>query len=158
MKFLSLSNPWPWAIFHPDPEIRKEIENRNWAPSIEQIGQRIAIHVAKSWDKSAFSYFTRVGVTGFPARFDLYPSAKIIGVVTLDRIRHGSPVDLPTDLHPSQRRWFFGPIGWYLVDPIVLPTPIEMKGAQGLRTLPDEIAAQVTAQLELATPLPRRAA
>jgi hypothetical protein len=147
MKVLSLSNPWPWAIFHPDPAIRKDVENRTWAPPISQIGQMIAIHAAKSWDDSAVSYFLGLGITDFPARKDLYPTGAIVGVATIDRIRTGDPAHPPADCPVSQRKWFFGPYGWFLSDQIALATPIPMKGAQGLRDVPPDVYAQVFEQV-----------
>lgn len=139
MRVLSLSNPWIWAMLHPDPEIRKMIENRTWAPPIEQIGKTIALHAAKSWDKPAFQFFERIGVADYPGRFELYPSGVILGVATIDRVRTGDPEHLPKDIAPNQCRWFFGPYGWVMTDAVALPDPIPLKGGQGLRELPPDV-------------------
>lgn len=147
MYFLSLSNPWPWAIFHPDPEIRKDIENRSWPPPIARIGKPIAIHAAKSWDADATRHWIKVGIQDFPMRKDLYPSSAVIGIATIDRVRTGSPDNLPADLPPSQRKWFFGEYGWYLTGQIKLAHPIPMKGGQGLRKLDPGVLRDLVAQI-----------
>lgn len=150
MRVLSLSRPWPWIMLHPDPAVRKMIENRTWAPPVEQIGKTIALHSANSWDKPAFDFFQRIGVTDYPSRFDLYPSGVILGVTTIDRVRTGSPDNLPKDIAANQKRYFFGPFGWYLVDSVALLDPIPLKGGQGLRNLPpaeDRLVVDACARL-----------
>lgn len=148
MRVLSLSQPWLWAILHTDPAIQKLVENRSWQPPIDEIGNRFALHAAKSMDKDAFTYFAKLGLTGYPQRYDLYPSSCIVGVATIDRVRSGSPEDLPRDLAPEQRKWFFGPFGWILRDVRALAVPIPWKGAQGFRHLPAEVALQIAAALD----------
>lgn len=149
MRFLSLSRPWPWAIF--DPVADKGIENRSWAPPIDLIGHVIALQAAKSWDDGAISFFLKLGISHFPNRKDLYPEGVIVGVATLDRV-----VTTARTLTPVQARWFFEPTeerpnyGWVLANRIALRSPVPCKGAQGLRTLVPEIAAQVQSQLEAA--------
>ena len=142
MRFLSLRRPWTWAIF--DPIADKGIENRSWAPPVEMIGERFAIHAAKGWDGTAVGIFLRLGITHFPGRQDLYPSGVIIGVATLDRV-----VTEDRTLPPHQKRWLLGgEYGWVLTDRIALPTPVLCKGAQGLRILAMEPTVEVIRQLE----------
>lgn len=142
MRFLSLSNPWPWAIFDLDPFVAKRLENRSWAPAISMIGKRIALHAAKSWDDNAPGFFLRLGFDGFPARRDLYPTGVILGFATIARV-----VTEDRTLHPDQKRWYFGPYGWVLEDVLKLPTPIPCKGAQGLREMPPDVNDQALAAL-----------
>lgn len=147
MRFLSLSRPWPWAIY--DPVADKGIENRCWPPPISQIGQRIALHAAKSWDDRAITMWIELGLTGFPSRKDLYMSGVIVGVATIERV-----VTESRTLSPAQRRWFFEPtpqdpnFGWVLGDRIKLRVPIPCRGAQGLRELPPDVNDAVMAQLK----------
>ncbi len=142
MRFLSLSNPWPWAIFDlPEPS-GKRVENRGWMPPISMIGQRIALHAAKSWDDDAAGFFLKLGLTNFPARRDLYPTGVILGFATIARV-----VTETRTLPPDQHRWFFGEFGWVLEDVLKLPDPIPHKGAQGLRELPPDINAKVYAAI-----------
>ena len=46
MRFLSLSRPWPWAIFDlPEPDA-KRVENRVWPCHPSVVGQVLALHAA----------------------------------------------------------------------------------------------------------------
>lgn len=141
MKVLSLWRPWSWSIFHPSPD-RKAIENRSWQPPISLIGKRLALHDAKKLDESAFKLFRDNGLTDYPNRYDAYPSGVIVGVVTIDRV-----VTEERTLSPQQRRWYFGNVGWILSDARRLPTPIEHKGSQGLRELPEATTREILGQL-----------
>lgn len=153
MRFLSFSQPWLWSIttlvmpagFAVEP---KRIENRTWQPPIDMIGQRFALHAAKSWDDSAAGFFLRLGIDWFPARRALYPSSCIVGVATLDRI-----VTSSRTLSSAQAPWYMGPtnadgdtvFGWVLTDVRRFADVIPMKGGQGLRHLDrehDELVAE----------------
>lgn len=160
MRALSLSQPWCWAVAH--PEVRKHVENRTWAPPIAMIGQTIAIHAAKSWDgakryrarwdsdgiERAMSWdFTPIGYLlhyGFepPARKDLYVTSAIVAVATIDRV-----VTRPDTLAPDQKRWYFGPFGWLLTNVRRLEEPVPARGKQGLWTVPAELEPGIEAQL-----------
>jgi hypothetical protein len=141
IRVLSLWRPWSFSIFHPS-EDRKSIENRTWLPPIELIGKRLALHDAKKLDESAFRLFRENGLTDFPNRYDAYPSGVIVGVVTIDRV-----VTEDRTLTPQQRRWYFGDVGWILSDARRLPTPIEHRGGQGLRNLPETKTRMILEQL-----------
>jgi hypothetical protein len=147
MRFLSFSQPWLWAVL--DPIAQKHIENRNWQPAISCIGERFALHAAKSFDESAFGLFRELGIDHYPARYDLYPTGVICGVATLDRI-----VTETKTLTHSQRRWFFETradgkqnYGWVLTDVRTLTFPIQHRGAQGFRHLDPSVAEVITRQL-----------
>lgn len=140
MKFLSLWQPWLWAIL--DPRARKWVENRDWMPKIEMIDQRIALHAAKTFDVDAVSLFLEYGIDWFPARKDMYPTGAILGVATIDRI-----VTDKRRLPEDQQRWFFGEYGWLLRDVIALPEPVPCRGERGLRVLPPDVERAVNDQL-----------
>lgn len=140
MRILSLSQPWLWAVLHAG----KHIENRKWQPTSAAIGQRIALHAAKSWDDIAFPFFIKLGIE-HPRRREDYETSAILGVATIDRI-----VTDASSLPPDQARWFFGPFGWVLSDVRVLRHPIPRSGAQGLRHLEEAAERQVSEQLEAA--------
>lgn len=135
MRFLSLSRPWPWAFTTEElpPLERKLIENRSWMPPISQIGERIALHAAKSWDPDAIGFFLRLGLQTMPGRKELYPSGGVFSVATLERV-----VTEPRTLPAAQQRWYFGPCGWVFSDLIAMPMLVPCRGAQGLRELPVE--------------------
>lgn len=149
MRVLSLSRPWPWVMLHDDPAIVKLIENRTWAPSKEVIGQWIALHAARSWDRDALRYWESVGITGYPTRKDDHESGEIQGVFLVDRICTGSSNNLPAGLPPGQAKWFFGPVGWVGARSIRLKVPVPHVGGQGLRHLPAEKETLIVAQLAL---------
>jgi len=140
MKFLSLSRPWDWAIF--DPIARKHLENRTWPPPIAMIGETIALQSARSWDDGAFQMFQRLGLTHCPMKFTDYPSGIIRGVVTIDRV-----VTEDRTLADEQKRWFFGPYGWVFSDVRPFQSHVACKGAQGLRSLPPDVEAQVRLEI-----------
>lgn len=135
MRFLSLSRPWPWAFTTEElaPLERKLIENRTWMPPISQIGERIALHAAKSWDDDAIRFLLGLGLQSMPGRKELYPSGVVFAVVTLDRV-----VTEARKLPAVQQRWFTGPCGWVLTNLIAMPVLVPCRGAQGLRELPAE--------------------
>jgi hypothetical protein len=148
VKFLSFSQPWLWSIDSLTEPDAKRIENRGWAPPYSAIGERFAMHAAKSWDDAAISFFIRFGID-HPMRQDLYPAGVITSVATIDRVVTSSKT-LPLE----QRRWFFETradgkqnYGWVLVNVQRLREPIPFKGAQGLRELPSAITAAIEAQL-----------
>ena len=152
MKALSFSQPWLWAVLYAG----KLIENRSWAPPIEMIGQRIALHAAKSWDKKQI--YPRYGTerqdlltpTGYllalglepPSRIETYAKSAIVGVATIDYVRTSAE-----GFPPELRRWFFGPFGWALRDVQVLPVTVPATGKLGLWTVADEDEAAVRAQI-----------
>lgn len=141
MLVLSFSQPWLWSITDLAEPAAKRIENRTWQPPIHTIGTRIALHAAKSWDDDAIPMFIRYGID-HPGRRDLYAASSIVAVATIDRI-----VTEDRTLDPEQRRWFFGPFGWVLVDVRRLATAIPWRGAQGLRHLPPATVAEVNRQI-----------
>lgn len=50
MRALTLWRPWTWAIYHAGPR-RKLIENRDWEPPRSVMGQIIALHAGKTFDR-----------------------------------------------------------------------------------------------------------
>jgi len=144
MKALSFSQPWLWSILDESiaEEDRKTIENRRWNPPASMVGQRLALHAAKSWDDDAIGFFLRLGLSNFPARRELYPHSAVLGLATIDRV-----VNKARHLPPKQARWFFGPYGLVLRDVRALATPVPCKGALGLWTLPTDVEARVVEQL-----------
>lgn len=153
MRVLSLSRPWPWTIFDlPEPDA-KGIENRSWPPPIEAIGERIALHAAKSWDDAAISFLLRMGIEHMPARYDQHPHGVIVGVATIDFV-----VTATSTLHGRglghQARWFFETradgkdnFGWVLADKRKLGDPVPWVGRQGLRHLPADVEAAINRQI-----------
>lgn len=141
MRALSLSQPWLHAVLH----FGKHVENRKWRPAARMLGERIALHAAKSWDKDGAPFLESLGFT-VPPRPMLATSA-IVGVATIDRVVDAESAE---KLPPDQRRWFFGPFGWILRNVIVLNDPIvNIGGALGLWRLDAHDAFELTARLKV---------
>lgn len=149
MRALTLWQPWGWAIVAG----YKAMENRPWPPPQSAIGQRLAIHAGKTWDRDgARSILDLIAPDAFPDDLSAHVAGAVIGVATPVRVVRdggigvdGVPhVDTLTD---DERRWFFGPYGWVLREVVRLPEPVPCRGYQMLWTLPDDVEAQVRAQL-----------
>jgi hypothetical protein len=141
MKALTLKHPWAFAICH----WGKRVENRTWHPPKSLIGQRFAIHGGKvPTTYRELNDIRHVG-TLVADRFGLPPGFRdvtleevllpgIVAVATLDSVITS----------PAEDPWFDGTgYGWRLRDVIVLATPIEIKGAQGLWDIPEPFATQL---------------
>ena len=106
MLALSVRQPYAHAIIH----MGKTIENRTWAPKYRG---PLLIHAGKAMTKADyedFVEFARASRLGHvPAREDLQRGG-IIGSVNLVGI-----------VHNSRSRWFRGPVGWQLSNPLPLP-------------------------------------
>jgi hypothetical protein len=111
MKALSLKQPWAYLIFH-----GKDVENRKWATKYRG---PLLIHASLNYDEEGDSwvrqYFPEIEI---PSNL---PRGSIVGKVDL--------VDCVTK-HTS--RWFFGPYGFVLSNPIEYIKPVIYKGQLGL--------------------------
>jgi hypothetical protein len=147
MRALTLIRPWAWALFHGKP-----VENRPWPPPEAFIGETIAVHAGRKWDRDGAEFvYRRLGpVSHRPAA----RAEGIIGVATIDRVISGQPLLPGEPIPPTDplraSPWFFGPYGWVLRDQRELATPVPCKGMLGLWTLPPEVEAEVRRQLETA--------
>lgn len=143
MKCLTLWRPWPWVIFHAKKSAetghgRKLVENRDWPPPKHIMGDALALHAGKTWDREGAAFIQRtLGLTGLPPEAwqeGIIGTTKVVGVALN-----------ATDVAPDQRVWFFGSHGWLLDEraTVALPKPIATKGAQGLWTLPPDITTEI---------------
>lgn len=116
---LSVRQPWTWAILHAG----KDIENRSWQAVNHGLNQRgrIALHASKGMTKEEYEdaaeFMVGLGITT-PPPHEL-PRGCIVGSVEV--------VDVVTK---SDSKWFFGPRGLVLRDPIACQ-PIPCVGALG---------------------------
>lgn len=158
---LTYWRPWPTFILRTDAE-RKDCENRTQPPPRHLIGKRVAVHAGKRYGVGAWPF------AGEPPRDEDCPTG-IVGTVrivgALD-LRGASWVHLPGErIHapsipwdPEKRAlmervralraspWWAGPVGILVDDPIALPRPIAINGAQGWWPVPVDVAAQVSEQ------------
>lgn len=145
IKALTLIQPWGWAILH-----GKDVENRSWAPPAGMVGQRIAIHAGKRYDKEGELFVAKqLGLERLP---DEAHRQGVIGTAVIDRAvatREADPA-AEIDLDPlMDSPWFSGPWGWVLRDVRELERPIACKGMLGLWRLPEALEAALTGQLKL---------
>ncbi|KKN12115.1 hypothetical protein LCGC14_1019860 [marine sediment metagenome] len=117
MKALSLTQPMAWAIFH-----GKDVENRTWRTRRRD---RIYIHASQGFDKVHYAWITaneielaRINrITCFLPEPEEFIHGAIIGAVDIVDcvLNHGS-------------RWFTGPFGLVLANPVEFLRPIPCKG------------------------------
>jgi hypothetical protein len=104
MKALSIRQPWAWLI----AAGYKDIENRTWRTKFRG---RIYIHASKDYDPS-FS----------PSKFDIaLPTSLACGAII-------GEVDIVDCVSHSKSKWFFGPHGLILSNPVLYDTPIPCRG------------------------------
>jgi len=104
---LSVRQPWAWAIIHAG----KDIENRSWQAVNHglRIRGRIAIHAAKGMSRDEYEdtadFLSGLGI-GCPNAKDLARGGIIGSVEVVDVVSK------------SDSKWFFGPRGLVLRNPI----------------------------------------
>lgn len=102
MKAISIQQPWAWAILNAG----KDIENRDWRTNLRG---RVLIYAGKKIDKPGYDFlYHKMGLLHVPP----YKELKTGGIVGMVEI-----VDCVSD---SDSRWFFGPFGFVLKNPLPL--------------------------------------
>ncbi len=114
MKALSIRQPWAWLIVNG----HKDIENRNWKTSFRG---RIWVHASKGMTQDEYEgakWIAEENGVKLP-EFKELQRGGIVGAVTITGCvdKSGSP-------------WFFGPYGFTLSAPVVMPF-VEAKGSLG---------------------------
>jgi hypothetical protein len=139
MLALTIKQPWAALI----AAGIKGVENRTWSMRVV-LGRRIAIHAGMTYDEDGESW-----------AIERLPYARSSRIVMNSRDTRGAIVATAVVQEFIQRRpraaparisdWWCGPVGWVLRDVCKLEVPIQCKGAQGLWTVPRDIAAQLDA-------------
>lgn len=137
---LTVHQPWAWAI----SEGIKPIENRGAPPPAALVGEWIAIHAGRAFDKAAPAAIKRIGIK-VPPREDLafgaiLSVACIAGWVDVRRGLRFGGVTQAEAWAATRSPWFCGPVGIILAPPVKLDTPIPLRGFQGWPRVPAEIA------------------
>jgi hypothetical protein len=152
----------------------KRVENRpRKMIKAADFGQPFAIHASREinfmvYDRlresspDLWDGFDQLDEATWPSWYRLSRiTSAVIGVATVDKVLDGWDEDAIRDhadvisysngenLGPAQIRWFFGPVGYVLHDDRVLTTPVPCRGQLGFWTLPDDVAALVTKQIEI---------
>lgn len=143
MKALTIWQPWAHFLAIG----KKRVENRDWHPPKDLIGQWIAIHAGRRYDaRGAASIANELGLVVPEA--EALPAVAIVAVGVLDRVV-GSDDDSPGWDDP----WFCGAFGWYLRD-VVKIEPVPCRGAQKLWVVPGSVLRQVRANFRAARAAP----
>lgn len=119
MKALSIRQPWAWLILHGG----KDIENRVWRTRYRG---PLLIHAAKGMTEAEY-----LGTCLFAAARGVeLPAAR-------DLLRGGivGQVEVVNCVAQSESRWFEGPFGLVLADPVPLPFR-ELRGMLGMFEVP----------------------
>ena len=144
MKVLSLWQPWASSMVW----LWKQNETRSWSTKYRG---PVAIHAAKQDGCSyldirahAIRLLMSAGVAP-PSPFPEMPRGKIIGVGELVDVIPAEEIERTHPLTPLERA--FGDYGpgrfvWIFTN-LKAVTPLPLKGAQGLRSLPEEVVSQV---------------
>lgn len=138
MKALTLWQPWAWWV----ASGQKAIENRPWKPPVGAIGTVIAIHAGVVYDSDAEVFAKEkkieVNLDGSRQHGAVLGVARIAGYVDEAQLQPHAALTSP---------WFIGPYGWLLEDVRAIATPVRVKGALGLWTLPNDVCLRVMEQL-----------
>lgn len=147
---------------------QKPVENRDWKPPDDAIGQLFAIHAGKRLDLDSFYDVFKAkdfGPVVAPYRTPgLFPRGAVVGVATLDRVialrpgidelsilddrfQYISPDTIASWGLGAGLRWFVGRFGWVFRDARHLAEPVGCPGAQGIWKLSPDIEARVQAQI-----------
>ena len=157
MRAITVQQPWSWAIIFGGKNIENRTRIGTWRPAV---GQRVAIHAGARWsDRGAASRlvidaYTRVARLPFGLRpiatdveFEL--GAVIGSAVVVDAHPENAACD-PEVCKPWGESSYTGAGGAKRVDVVHLvlehPVPVEpipCRGALGLWTVPDDIAARL---------------
>ncbi len=123
MKALSLRQPWAWLVFH-----GKDIENRNWPTNYRG---PLLIHASLRYADENDVRWVRKNFPKIKIPDDL-PGGAIIGEVEL--------VDCVSS---SGSKWFFGPYGFVLKNPVEFKRPIPSKGKLHFFEVPEKALRKV---------------
>lgn len=153
---LTLWRPWTDAIFAWPGKHAKRIENRTWYRA-SMVGRHFAIHAGARYDRDGAAMVAELaeGVAEQRPEFTWrVPSAAespqgIVGVAKLcgviDADATGEPRLIAGERPASGfvwAEWWMGGIGW-LLDDVTAIEPVPCKGAQGLWTVPPDVADEV---------------
>jgi hypothetical protein len=134
VRALTLTRPWPWAIFHAPMAIAKRIENRTWKPWECVRGERIAIHAGQAFDDDADALISGNAFITTP-RPDHWYDGGIIGTARVEGWHEQVAGKMLTtfidgsstydDFPLEQRRWWIGPYAWILGGVITFHKPVD---------------------------------
>lgn len=131
MKALSVQQPWAWLLINGP----KDVENRTWRT--DYTGP-LLIHAPRTVDMASWDYIgKRVSRPVFDHLKKACETEKITRQAIVGR------VDLARCVTESPSRWFEGPFGLMVVNPMRIDVLVWYSGRQGLFDVDDALLAQV---------------
>jgi hypothetical protein len=118
MLALSVRQPWAWLIIHGHSQNKKDIENRTWPTKVRG---RVLVHASRGMTRQEYD-----DVRGWLRRFNrpgVYSDMPYPLPLVSDLQRGGiiGSVEIVDCVMQSASPWFFGPFGFVLRDPVLLP-------------------------------------
>jgi hypothetical protein len=119
LRCLSVQQPFAWAII----KGHKPVENRTWS---SRYYGRLLIHASKTYDKTGHLWIEKhFPELSIPA---MVPVGQIVGEVEMVECVRS---------HPS--KWFVGPFGFVLKNPLEYGIPILYRGQLGIFDVPETV-------------------
>lgn len=147
MKALTLWRPWDQVI----ADGHKPVENRDWPPPREMLGQRIVIHGGAKFDENAVAFIepliSRRLSDSQQTKMALVCSVRLVGWLRMNHPGVVAPGLRPDFEHAAAKAqpWFFGEYGWLFDRVVKFPEVISCPGRQGLWNLSSAHEAAVLA-------------
>lgn len=130
MKALSVQQPWAWLLVNGP----KDVENRTWRT--DYTGP-LLIHAPRTVDTSSWNFIAeRVSARVLKHLRDACAAGKMPTQAIIGR------VELVMCVESSPSRWFEGPYGLMVVNPMRIETPVKYSGRLGLFDIDDALLAQ----------------
>lgn len=133
-------HPWAYAMFH----LGKDVENRTWPLPEQYVGLPLAIHGGVPPKgralREAYEDYVTLGMQRlmpYKIPFEQTVTPGIVGLLKVER-----------NVTAMTSQWFAGPCGWVLTDKLWFDEPIPCRGAQGVWSVPSEIARLVWDRVE----------
>jgi hypothetical protein len=158
-KGFSLKQPWATIVARG----LKPIENRDYPPPRAMMGEVFAIHASKRWDADGTPWIRKTWAghddvevalgDATLVRSAIVGVARIIGYLKReDRLFYtytaaGGRMVADRDHPMLANPWFFGDYGYVLENMRELATPIPCKGALNFWRMPEDVEAELVAQL-----------
>lgn len=137
---LTLWRPWSWAVACAG----KRVENRGWPPPRWLLGQYLAIHGGKKYDREAAEDIADIFRLVVPEDSwcdqGIVAVARVVGYYA-DELHEDRPGQLLGDLPKDQHHWYCGPFAWALDNVCPIMPAIPCRGAQGLWEVPPDVLA-----------------
>lgn len=134
MKAITVKQPWAGCFFL--ERGAKDVENRDWRPREDLVGQDLAIHAGQKLDIDAYQHVRALCGGRVPAVADR--RSVVLGVVRVQAI---------VASYESKWRQDWTSWAWVVGEPRLLANAVVCAGSLGLWTLPKNVEGEVRRQL-----------